>query len=257
MAVPSVNLLGCYEDDGTLGGPPDATGTSIEQCMAPAIAAGKAFILAKQAGANRVDCYLRPSSGNPVRDTKSLTPSGTCGANGAGIQAYIVLDTSVNATAQWTPFPNQDRFLFDASADTVSQQYAFYNAALTYYTNRYAQVVALLQMPGGTAQQKQELSMLASALNRELQQLILDIRTDFQGNVSPQCMKLSTSLQGEITQLQKEYAVFQSKASVADDLKSALKSRTANLDHYDTLLNLSIGVFAVGAILSLVLLGTS
>jgi hypothetical protein len=246
-----VNPLGCYEAGATFGSDmvADVSGNEVGECFMQALAVGKAFVAAQKVGANKVQCYLRSSSGVPATDLQGnglTTPAGAkCSqpppANGAApISAYIVFDTSANKLID-----NDAPFELNPAAFGNSADY--YTQAIHWYSNRYAQCLALLQMnPDGPT--RQTLQNMGAFLNAQLQNLVLDMKTNM-----PNATTLQASLEGEVAQLQQEYKLLQANHNTNTELKLQLQTRQATMKGYGLLAKILTGVLAFSSIGTLLL----
>lgn len=265
MAYQSQNYVGCYSDDVLSGVKADLYGDNIGQCAKESLAVGKAFLLAKKNGANKVSCYFKPSTGDINKDVSSLTPNGTCtgsvgeplGGDGS-VAAYALLDTSVNSLNKNSPTslpyvyqPGKIGAFFNASEGDDENQYIYYRNQIMYFANRYSQVLALLQMNPDPDTTKTLLG-IATFLNQNLQNIITDLN-DTASVIGPKCRQLQKSMDKEISKLQSEWYLFKDKNYSVSSLNDKIKQRNTQMKGYGYLGDIITGVLAVAGLGSLFL----
>ena len=263
MAYQSQNYVGCYSDDVLKGVTADTYGDNIGSCAQQALSVGKAFLMAKKHNSNSVACYFKPSSGDINKDVSSLTPTGTCSSSATNylggdnsVAAYVMLDTSVNSLNKSSPTsvpyvyqPGKIGTFVNVSDGDDENQYQYYKNQILYLSNRYAQVLALLQMNPDPDTTKTLLG-IAAYLNQTLQNIITDLN-DTASAIGPQCQKLQKSMQGEISKLQSEWYTVKDKNYSVTSLNEKIKQRNAQMKGYSYLVDILTGVLAIAGLGSL------
>lgn len=265
MAYQSTNYVGCFSDDTLKGVTADMYGDNIGQCASSALSVGKAFMMAKKHNANSVACYFKPSSGDLNKDVAGLTPNGKCSGstnNFVGVDdtvaAYVILDTSVNTlnanSSTSTPFvyqPGKIGTFVNASEGDDENQYQYYRSQITYLGNRYAQVLALLQM-GPDQPTTKTLLGIATFLNQNLQNIVMDLN-DTASAIGPKCKQLQKTMDGEISKLQSEWYTFKDKNYSVTSLNEKIKQRNTQMKGYAYLGDILTGVLAIAGVGSLMM----
>ena len=115
--------------------------------------------------------------------------------------------------------------------------------------NRYAQVLALLQM-GPDQPTTKTLLGIATFLNQTLQNIVTDLN-DTASAVGPKCKQLQKTMQGEIAKLQSEWYTFKDKNYSVTSLNEKIKQRNAQMKGYSYLGDILTAVLAIAGIGSL------
>jgi hypothetical protein len=234
------NELGYYRPP-TNGAKWDMSANSIDQCMLQGLAIGKSFIAAQKLGADRVQCILQESTGAPAADIAAagLTTTSSAASTNS-VRAILVFDTSKNTA--FTEATTSAPFIA-TSAPFGNNDLEWARKALKYYSNRYAQVLSLMQM-NPAADMRAQLQKMAAFLNGQLQNLVVEIKSR---DKTADCVRLQASLSGELAQLQKEYALLQSNDLKVTELKMRLQSRQDQLSGYGKMGQVLSGFFLLGA----------